>query len=65
MLACISEVFFILDNKKCSAIKPQARADCGWGGINKKSCEQIGCCHDDTIPDEFYCYCPASKLSCI
>jgi hypothetical protein len=54
---------FILDKKQCSAVKPELRSDCGWGGINKKDCERIGCCHDDTIADTFYCYCPASKLS--
>ncbi|XP_028404446.1 ATP-binding cassette sub-family A member 1-like [Dendronephthya gigantea] len=60
----MSEFHNYTGNGKCSAVKPELRSDCGWGGINKKSCAKIGCCYDDSISDKFYCYCPENDRCC-
>ncbi|XP_074639351.1 uncharacterized protein LOC141897631 [Acropora palmata] len=37
------------------------RTDCGWFGINNETCQDRGCCYDDTYPDTIYCFYPTSN----
>lgn len=48
----------------CSIINPQDRVDCGWPGISKKQCLDSGCCFDDTIQGERFCFYKAEEAKC-
>ena len=39
--------FFFNIADTCS-VSPEDRNDCGWYGIDKATCEDRGCCYDDT-----------------
>lgn len=45
-IRAISILFFNIADT-CS-VSPEDRNDCGWYGIDKETCEDRGCCYDDT-----------------
>jgi len=47
VLVLILGVGYSLAADTCS-VSPEDRNDCGWYGIDKETCEDRGCCYDDT-----------------
>ena len=41
----------------CS-VEAEDRNDCGWIGIDDTTCENRGCCYDETVPDVAWCFYP-------
>lgn len=41
----------------CS-VKPEDRNDCGWLGIDRKNCEDRGCCYNDSVKGAKFCFYP-------
>ena len=51
---------FFLDT--CAMIAPIDRVDCGWPGVTKDQCLQIGCCFDSSVSHARYCFYKAGEV---
>jgi len=44
---------------------PDERYECGWLGIDEKTCLARNCCWDDSDPNKKYCFVKGSSKSCL
>ncbi|XP_027039338.1 putative gastrointestinal growth factor xP4 isoform X2 [Pocillopora damicornis] len=44
----------------CS-VEAEDRNDCGWIGIDNTTCENRGCCYDETVSDAAWCFYPTDN----
>ncbi|KAL9981792.1 hypothetical protein ACROYT_G010543 [Oculina patagonica] len=56
----VPHCFFGKPVDTCS-VKLEDRNDCGWNGIDKKTCEERRCCYDDTVKDTGFCFYPTDN----